>query len=321
MRILKVITTATMIAGLATTAQAGVDTLTMLNAYACGVPQAEFGAGASVSKTARYSRGKRQQTIGASRDRNAPAIAKLNIVYSEENGAVLSDNCTATIIDSRWLMTAAHCVAGDGWKRIEITTGSHSLTKGNPISRRADVALCHAGYRERDLTNDMALIRLDEPLPRDLEPARLPAQFHPAPPKGTKLMSAGWQVMGIPSPSDTLRTPRVKVENIERGGFLSVVDQAGGTKGVCQGESGGPLIIPGGGHMDVIGVLSAVDAGAITMTGGIAEPCTTAGYQMHYTPVARYRNWIDSIIDHCGDNPDSCRGREGDDANAGGLWR
>jgi len=166
-------------------------------------------------------------------------MVKLKMIYQHDGFAEI-EHCGGTLIDSRYVMTAAHCVfVPEGqkhWQHIEVMVGETKIGGEYSIKRKAREAVCHAGHDEY-LANDIALVKLDEP---------------------------------------------------------------------CQGESGGPLLSSVNGRESVAGVLSGIEPGTNDAFG---EPCMKAGYDMYYTPIAAYREWIEGVMDICSDDPDECRGK------------
>ena len=301
-------TFATAIAIALGTAQASAQALTDANAFACG---AAATAKQSVSTVAgaRYSKGKRiQHAKGV--DRKFPSMVKLRMVY-DRGDFTETEHCGGTVIGSRWVVTAAHCVQGpegsdDKWHRIEVTAGDRDLDGDAVITRRATNVVCHAGFDYSFLANDIALIRLDEPLPREVAHAELDEYRRPSVTAGGIAEAAGWPVTGADAGRKDLQISPLSVTKVEWPGYVTVVSPRGAAEGVCRGESGGPLMGNANGRRRLAGVLSGIEVGTEDHTG---EPCMKPGYEMYFTPVAAYREWIDEVRAICDGNPDECRGQ------------
>lgn len=290
-----------------TTSAAGAADLSGANAFACGAASS-FQHAASTTTGARFKRGQQVQHAQGVNPQ-FESMVKLRMVY-DHGDYTETEHCGGTAIDSRWVVTAAHCVQGpEGddtkWDRIEITAGDQNLQGTSTISRIATDVVCHAGFDYSYLSNDIALIRLDEPLPAEVKPAVLDEYRRPSVSAGGIALAAGFPVTGMKAGQQTLQTVPLGVKKVEWPGFITVTSPSGGLEGVCRGESGGPIIGVSGGRQQLAGVLSGIETGTENSAG---EPCMKAGYEMYFTPIAAYRNWIDDVRNICDGNPDECRG-------------
>ena len=244
--------------------------------------------------------------LAAGVDSQFPAMVKLKMVYQHDGYAEI-EHCGGTVIDSRYIVTAAHCVkAKDGmqWDRIEVVAGDHSLESKKVIRRTAHQAVCHAGH-DHYLANDIALVKLDQPLPKEIVPAKIDDYRRPTVKPGGIAIAAGWPVTGAKAGQKTLQKVPLSISDVEWPGFITVTSPTGRIEGVCQGESGGPLLSTTNGYRSIAGVLSGIEPGTNDHTG---EPCMKAGYDMYYTPIAAYRDWIENVMDLCSNDPETCRG-------------
>lgn len=191
------------------------------------------------------------------RDGEFPSVAALVLKgYSSVDGQF----CGATVVDRSWVLTAAQCVRHpDGqWNLkasdIVVHVGTQTLSRGGTRIAAAEVRI-HPGWTPRTLRNDLALIRLDQPVP-----ASVPLQTI-APP-GTEAANVldvhvvGWgdttNHQGVWS--DQLR--RTYLTRYTQGGCAmefprGAFDQAtmicagNDRQGTCDGDSGGPLLFDG----------------------------------------------------------------------------
>ncbi|MCD9195192.1 S1 family serine peptidase [Streptomyces albireticuli] len=212
-----------------------------------------------------------------------------------------SDSCGATVLDSRNVLTAAHCASLLGpVPRTDLTVyfGVRQVS-GSRIDAAArrdpflpgDV-IVHENYWGplNRFHNDIALIRLRRPLPLEtigVQAATLPEQGSgPAP--GSPVTVAGW---GATNPNGTMPAAvlrSVTVPVIERTACkppdrLGVDDgqfcagEAGVAKATCAGDGGGPAV-------NADGVLVGIPSyGAV--------PCGPADV---YTRVGNYIDWINA---------------------------
>lgn len=304
MTALKALATAAALTAISLTG-AAAQTLTDLNAVsvlAAEVSQTRMGT----AKGNSFQRGQ-QARFGQAADPNFRSMVKIQVRY-DDDGYVLTEHCGATVISSRWVVTAAHCLApadGSKWSHIDLTVGDREHEGQGAIRRKAKWAVVHAGFEYSTLTNDIALIRLSSPLPRDIVPAKMDDYRKPTVVAGGIAQAAGWPVTGPLANQPTLQTVALAVTDVEWPGFITVTSPQGRMEGVCRGESGGPLISHGlDGQASLAGVLSGIEPGT---EDGAGNPCMMAGYDMYFTPIAAYRQWISNVQNLCDNNPDACR--------------
>jgi len=290
-----------------TTSLAEANSLDAINAMACGT-DAPHPSQVSSSIGATYSRAQSKPRLDKGTDEQFHAMVKLKMIYQHDGFAEI-EHCGGTLIDSRYVMTAAHCVfVPEGqkhWQHIEVMVGETKIGGEYSIKRKAREAVCHAGHDEY-LANDIALVKLDEPMPADIRPAKIDEYRRPTVRPGAIAIAAGWPVTGPRAGEKHLRKTPLSVTDVEWPGFITVTSPFGRAEGVCQGESGGPLLSSVNGRESVAGVLSGIEPGTNDAFG---EPCMKAGYDMYYTPIAAYREWIEGVMDICSDDPDECRGK------------
>jgi trypsin len=179
--------------------------------------------------------------------------------------------CGATVIASDAVLTAAHCVAGGGKRRIRVITGRPDLrdrSTGQTI--RIEGVFIHPGF-DRVGDRDLAVLRLQDET--TATPATLPtheeddADTEP----GDPLRVAGWgsRRRGGARPSMTLREtaqhpvrPRHCSREFRRFTTRTQIctrgdEMAPGTVTTsCYGDSGGPLVFDAPAADLVVGVVS-----------------------------------------------------------------
>ena len=190
--------------------------------------------------------------------------------------------CTGTALARDLVLTAAHCVVRP--VRYEVT----AYQTGGPVAART--VSRHPGFKYDNYlasraTADVALIKLESPLPDIVVPAALGAARRVA--VGETLTVAGFGVTAAGT-DHGLRVPRMaKLTVTGKPGSLQIrlVDPASNNLraglGGCTGDSGGPAF-DGDGPL-VIGIVS-------WSTG--AQNTEGCGGLTGLTPLLNYRAWI-----------------------------
>ena len=278
------------------------ETLASANAFACGVDAPSIYGDQSSARSTPHNP---NRYPGAGVDFDVPSMVKLRIIY-EYADRIEIDHCGGTVVDSEWIVTAAHCVAADSsWDRVEVIAGEANLDGKNSVRRVSRNAVCHSGFEYDGLKEDVALIRLDEPLPYDIKPAGLDQQNQTSAREGSTGLVAGWPVTGLKAGDRQLNKTQVEITDVQVPGYITAVSASGGPDGVCRGESGGPLMAYGSFGLQLAGVLSGIQPGT---NNGQGEECVLSGYEMYFTPIAAFRGWMDNVRSLCSRNPALCSG-------------
>lgn len=208
--------------------------------------------------------------------------------------------CGASVLNQRWILTAAHCVYNSVTYRItsadkwDVLLGLHSQGSTNEwtVHRKVKRILAHSQYDPMTYDSDLALMELNEDvvLNQNVWPICLPASTHLFTP-GTQAWITGWGATREGgSAAMTLQKASVRLVNstickalmgndvTERMMCAGVLE---GGIDACQGDSGGPLSVQEpSGRAFLAGVVSWGDGCAHRNKPGI------------YTKVTEFIDWI-----------------------------
>uniref|UniRef100_A0A3Q3JN61 Transmembrane serine protease 9 n=1 Tax=Monopterus albus TaxID=43700 RepID=A0A3Q3JN61_MONAL len=203
--------------------------------------------------------------------------------------------CGATLIDRKWLLTAAHCFKDPSPINWAVSLGSVLRTGVGALIIPIHRVIIHPAFNGTNMDQDVALLELALPAPMSntIQRVCLPSPVHHFL-KNAECYIAGWGSMKEGSLTNLLQNAAVKIidqadcqrpyrdaltPNMMCAGYME------GGRDTCLGDSGGPLTCRQySGQWFIAGVTSW------------GHGCGRIGFPGVYTRVTSVRTWISTYL-------------------------
>ncbi|MYH54240.1 MAG: trypsin-like serine protease [Gemmatimonadetes bacterium] len=174
--------------------------------------------------------------------------------------------CGGVFISGTWVMTAAHCVDGNvDPDRIQVLAGTHDLSEGGEYIDVQRIRIHPDFSADAFISSDMALLELDGEFMYPRLELLTPDRIEMSAP-GTIATVIGWGLTSVGGGgSEILRKLRAEIiSNDECKTHLNenILDtticagKQGSSESTCNGDSGGPLMVPFRSRWLQVGIVS-----------------------------------------------------------------
>ncbi|XP_014206306.1 chymotrypsin-2-like [Copidosoma floridanum] len=174
--------------------------------------------------------------------------------YQVSLRAPSSHSCGGSIINKRWILTAAHCISGRPANFFKVHAGSTKLDDPQAQVYQSEKVVYHEGYGQGLGVNDVGLIRVSRDIDfnEKVQPIQLASEEFTKVDYLATLTGWGRLTAGGRIPNNLQEINLKVIDNVAcakgmghkvQDFLICTLTKAG--EGACNGDSGGPLVADG----------------------------------------------------------------------------